>query len=153
MRLGTTTAKRYLLPCSPRAPTVSVLVPLPVPVSTQPPPLTCCQHTSLTGELRHTLRGHSSNVFGVAISPKGDYIVSGSYDRTIRIWDPASGMYAQHKATRPPPPSTDPPARVGLGLGTSPPYFEVDNRQKKKVSGPFEAVGGRHDPLKLIQII
>ena len=40
---------------------------------------------------------------------------------------------------------------VGLGLGTSSPYFEVDNR-KKKVLGPFEAVGGRHDPLKLLKI-
>ena len=51
-----------------------------------------------------------------------------------------------------PPASRDPPAGVGLGLGTSPPYFSVENCKKKMVSGPFETVGSRHDPLKLLKI-
>ena len=37
------------------------------------------------------LRGHTSCVTSVAVSPKDKYIVSGSYDNTIRIWDFATG--------------------------------------------------------------
>ena len=84
---------RYLLSSNPCAPTVSV----PVPVPTHPAPLSRRQHISSTGQLRHTLY-HSGNVFSVAISPCGDYIVSGSYDRLVRIWDSASGAYAYTSA-------------------------------------------------------
>ena len=38
-----------------------------------------------------TLSGHSGNVRSVAFSPDGSQIVSGSIDRTVRIWDVASG--------------------------------------------------------------
>ena len=82
--------------------------PCPCP-PTHPPPLAHRQHTSSTGQLRRTLEGHSHYVCAVAIAPNGDYIVSGSYDKTVRIWDSASGMSAHT------------PARVrglpGLGLG------------------------------------
>ena len=61
---------------------------------THPTPLARRQRTSSTGELRHTLQGHSDWVNAVAISPNGDYIVSGSYDETLRIWDSTSGTYA-----------------------------------------------------------
>ena len=32
-------------------------------------------------------KGHSSSVSSVTITPDGKYIVSGSWDRTIKIWD------------------------------------------------------------------
>ena len=67
--------------------------PCPCP-PTHPPPLARRQHTSSTGQLRRTLEGHSNSVYAVAIAPHGDYIVSGSWDNTVRIWDSASGMSA-----------------------------------------------------------
>ncbi len=37
-----------------------------------------------------TLKGHRSDVRGVAISPDGRFIVSASRDRTIRVWNTLS---------------------------------------------------------------
>ncbi|KAK3953026.1 hypothetical protein QBC32DRAFT_128536, partial [Pseudoneurospora amorphoporcata] len=42
-----------------------------------------------------TLEGHSSSVSSVAFSPDGQRLASGSDDRTIKIWDPASGSCLQ----------------------------------------------------------
>ena len=39
-----------------------------------------------TGELLHTLEGHSDSVNSVAISPNGRTIVSGSEDETVKVW-------------------------------------------------------------------
>ena len=50
-----------------------------------------------------TLRGHSYNVFSVAYSPDGKHIVSGSFNRTVKIWDAHSGREV----------------RVGVSLGVS----------------------------------
>ena len=35
--------------------------------------------------------GHSDGVNAVAISPDGKYIVSGSEDKSIKVWDLSSG--------------------------------------------------------------
>ena len=37
------------------------------------------------------LRGHEGNVLSVACSPDGRRIISGSDDRTIRVWDADHG--------------------------------------------------------------
>ena len=38
------------------------------------------------------LKGHDDTVFSVAFSPDGSKIVSGSYDKTIRVWDVSTGV-------------------------------------------------------------
>jgi WD40 repeat protein/tRNA A-37 threonylcarbamoyl transferase component Bud32 len=38
-----------------------------------------------------TLRGHTDRVYGVAVSPDGKYIASGSRDKTIKVWNAATG--------------------------------------------------------------
>ena len=43
------------------------------------------------GEPVCTLTGHSREVLSVAYSPDGKHIVSGSCDRTVKIWDAQSG--------------------------------------------------------------
>ena len=39
----------------------------------------------------HVTIGHSENVSSVAITPDGKYIVSGSSDKTIKLWEISSG--------------------------------------------------------------
>jgi WD40 repeat protein len=41
--------------------------------------------------LIRTLQGHTSWVNGCAVSPRGDYIVSASNDRTLKVWDARTG--------------------------------------------------------------
>ncbi|NQT15759.1 MAG: PD40 domain-containing protein, partial [Planctomycetes bacterium] len=49
------------------------------------------QTPKISWELRHTLTGHADEVTSVAFHPKGQMVISGSEDGTIRSWDVKSG--------------------------------------------------------------
>jgi hypothetical protein len=44
-----------------------------------------------SAELVRTLSGHEDRVYGCAFAPRGDFVVSASADRTVRIWRTADG--------------------------------------------------------------
>jgi WD40 repeat protein len=47
-----------------------------------------------TGKLRFMLRGHEANIYALAFTPDGRWLMSGSLDGTIRYWDMTSGALA-----------------------------------------------------------
>ena len=48
-----------------------------------------------TGECRQTLAGHTDAVLSVAVSSDGTTAVSGSADKTVRVWDLTTGECRQ----------------------------------------------------------
>ncbi|KAH7924512.1 WD40 repeat-like protein [Leucogyrophana mollusca] len=55
---------------------------LPPSLRTAPPPKPCCTRT---------LKGHSDMIWCMAYTPDGRYIISGSVDKSIRVWDVTTG--------------------------------------------------------------
>lgn len=45
----------------------------------------------ITGEIVRVLRGHTSLIYGVDISPDGQYALTGSEDNSVRYWDLSNG--------------------------------------------------------------
>jgi WD40 repeat protein len=62
--------------------------PKPAPKIVSPPPRPTPK--SRNWRLVHTLKGHSSSVVSVAISPDGKTLASGSRDNTIKLWNLAT---------------------------------------------------------------
>ncbi len=54
-------------------------------------PCVISKATDCVNTLTNTLTGHSLGINSVAISPDGQTVVSGSYDKTINIWNLANG--------------------------------------------------------------
>jgi WD40 repeat protein len=44
-----------------------------------------------------TLRGHSGGVYSVSFSADGNWIVSGSVDERVKIWDAATGAEVRRR--------------------------------------------------------
>ena len=44
-----------------------------------------------TGQRNYTLSGHSGDVNACSFSPDGGSVLSGSDDKTLKIWDAATG--------------------------------------------------------------
>jgi len=42
---------------------------------------------AVVAETTVTLKGHSGQVYSVAFNPDGKWIVSGSFDETVKVWD------------------------------------------------------------------
>ncbi len=41
--------------------------------------------------MHYTLQGHSNGVASVAYSPDGNYLASGSQDKTVKLWSCSAG--------------------------------------------------------------
>ena len=56
------------------------------------PSQTCKLWDAYTGQLHHTLRGHSTEIVCVAINPQSTVIATGSMDNTAKLWDVERGV-------------------------------------------------------------
>ena len=54
-----------------------------------------CDLSSPARPLVHQLRGHVNFVYAIAFSPDGERLATGGWDKTIRLWDRATGAHLQ----------------------------------------------------------
>ena len=69
--------------------------------------------------LRRTFSGHAGDVFAISAAPSGAWIVSGSGDHTVRVWDLTDG--SDDEATQVLEATTDGAAAAAAGDGAAPP--------------------------------
>ena len=79
--------------------TTSIAQALPDPSPSHPivlsdAPVQASPPHPLTSPPTLTMRGHTSEVFCAIFSPDGKYIISGSADNTVRVWDAQTGHLA-----------------------------------------------------------
>ncbi|MBO0790916.1 MAG: protein kinase, partial [Ktedonobacteraceae bacterium] len=55
--------------------------------STNPPHILCL----FTGQSMRVFRGHTGNITALCLSPDGDWLLSGSEDTTLRLWETTTG--------------------------------------------------------------
>ena len=70
-------------PAAPKPPEV----PIPLMPAVPPPPPAPPVRKAGSGQELCKLEGHTESVYGVAFSPDGKRIVTGSGDKTARVWD------------------------------------------------------------------
>ena len=54
-----------------------------------------CDLSSPARPLVHQLRGHVNFIYAIAFSPDGGRVATGGWDKTIRLWDRATGEHLQ----------------------------------------------------------
>ena len=109
----------------------------------------------LSGAHVRTLSGHDSWVYGVAFSPRGDLIATGSWDDTARIWDAAdrsapghAGPAAVRRGTSRccPTPVTSSTATPATACGGRPGYAGSGQPRSAAASLKSASSPGRRDP-------
>ncbi len=48
-------------------------------------------YDTLSGQKRHDFVGHTGDIFGIAVSPDNRFLVSGSLDQTVKLWEISTG--------------------------------------------------------------
>ncbi|MDJ0537800.1 MAG: serine/threonine-protein kinase [Microcystis sp. M53603_WE2] len=76
---------------TPNRPSPPAANPQPVVTQKQPPVIPKINPSPPVSPVDKTLTGHSGQVYSLAYSPDGRYLASGSSDKTIKIWETATG--------------------------------------------------------------
>ena len=76
---------------TPNRPSPPAANPQPVVTQKQPPVIPNINPSPPVSPVDKTLTGHSGQVYSLAYSPDGRYLASGSSDKTIKIWETATG--------------------------------------------------------------
>lgn len=88
---------------------------------------------TLDGKLRQTMRGHTDDVYAVAVSPDDSLLATGAFDGTVRIWEVATGKQL-HLLRDPRPERDQRDIRVSVGFAVA---FSRDGKQLVTSFGNF----------------